>query len=235
MKYWPIVVPNAALFILLCRMAAAGLAAARPAVFAFLCIWLIFSLGTLIAGQTADPSGAGYANFYLAGLTLSGVALAPALWRASIVAVGHPAWCIVLAVTGLSLSFTLGLNLVRLTGPTPGWRALIATMFGSLAAAAIFFCAAMHAAAPDRLLWQGLGWYLLIFGAGTAVARLEGRTHAAYFLVAALATLVWLVLAWRIGPHPDVLISLEKLALIPFAFLCRAHVRGNCVRDLADN
>jgi len=81
---------------------------------------------------------------------------------------------------------------------------------------AIFICTSFHLDDPDQLLWRYVRVYFLTFAGGTLLGWESG--DYGFFLFAALfETAVWLVLDFALGPTPDALINIGKLAPTSFA------------------
>ena len=191
--------PNLALFAVLCRMIAVKLHLERPALFVFLHAWFAYSLITQFAQHPALHLGvwlfAAPAIFLASKKLLAGSRLwpAPALALCAAGALCGP----VLSRWGISaemLAFTLSCWLAVTTGT-------------------IFLAASLRAEHPDRKLWCAVGAHFFVLGGGMQILAASAAAAAWFFLLPLVTAAIWLALACSLGPTPDALINEDRLAI----------------------
>ena len=233
MRHLAVLLPDVALLILICRMAFVGLHHTRPALFVFLCAWLAFSVATLILSQALPNDSPRYADFYFRLTFLACIFAIPAAWRAMFQLLRGPI-APILVVALWFLAARLVHEVLRREPPTVALLAFLSTSFLAaciggllgLAAVASRGLAALPgptgAGTTGAAGWQleaGVGGCLYLFGAGLLALRVLSASPVAWHLLAVAVMVVWLLLAAYVGPKPDALVSFEKLALVPAAFL----------------
>jgi len=226
MRYAIHLVPDALLLVVLLRMTFVGLIFERRAMFIFLSAWLIYSLALLFLAQIISADS----PTYVSTIAISSVAV----WIISLPAM--------LQVTrALNRSFfqsicalaiiVVAYASIRLIRANPGFddlaKFLAINCWISAVYGAMFLFASVHAENPDRVLWRGCGAFFLLYGFGYLLIGIYRPGGWAYPALVLSAGLVWLAMAWYIGPHPDHLFNLEKLALVPAAFRIPAVLRRN--------
>lgn len=207
MKQVVLLLPDAALFVVLCRMAAVGLWRERTALFIFLCVWFLFCLSTIVIDKAAPHTGGQYAFIYSL-LQFSAItALIPAAWIAGSNAAPHSQLASTVAAFAGAGIFVFLLH-----------RAPLSFVFLAGYGAA-FVVLSFGAADPDRVLLRAIGTYLIVFVAGVFLARKFGHGPAAYEWVAFACAAIWIFLALKITPTHDAIVSPAALALTPRARL----------------
>jgi len=214
MRYGINLLPDAFLLIALLRMTYVGLAVQRRAMFFFLCAWLIYCFVTLFLGQLWPAGSPQYAlRFFI----LSAIAWScgiPALWIASRSLLRTPSGAAMVIVTLLLAA--AGSHFALLNASTsPIAKLLAVNCWIAVVAGAIFWFASVKTEGPDLYLWRCCGVFFLLFGFGYLFIGMVRPGVWAYVCLVLAVTVVWIALAWFIGPHPDHLFNLEKLALVP--------------------
>ncbi len=224
MRYGIHLLPDAFLLIALLRMAYVGLAAERPAMFFFLCCWLIYCLMTLFLGQLWPADSKEYTTAFFVLSASAWIAALPALWAASLSATRTFAQT---ATILLVLVIACGASHFALENSSMSSIAkfLSVNCWVAVVAGAIFWFASVNAEGPDLYLWRCCGVFFLLFGFGYLFIGIFGPGVWAYACLVLTAGVVWIALAWFIGPHHDHLFNLEKLALVPAAYRTPALAR----------
>jgi hypothetical protein len=224
MRYGLHLLPDAFLLIALLRMTYVGLAAQRRAMFFFLCVWLIYSLAALFLSQIWPVNSPQYAHRFFFLSLLAWLCGAPALWIASRTVI-QSFWhtvvvLLVLLLASLASHFALLNSLMSPIAKMLASNCWIAVVFAS-----VFWFASVGAESPDLYLWRCCGVFFLLFGFGYLFIGMLRPGVWAYVCLVLAAAVVWTALAWFIGPHPEHLFNLEKLALAPAAFRIPALAR----------
>jgi hypothetical protein len=214
MRYGLHLLPDAFLLIALLRMTYVGLAAQRCAIFFFLCVWLIYSLAALFLSQIWPVSSPQYAHRFFFLSLLAWLCGVPALWIASrtvIQSLGHTVVVLlVLLLASLASHFAL-LN----SSMSPIAKMLAINCWIAVVFASVFWFSSVKAESTDLYLWRCCGVFFLLFGFGYLFIGMFRTGVWAYVCLVLAAAVVWTALAWFIGPHPEHLFNLEKLALVP--------------------
>jgi hypothetical protein len=214
MRYGIHLLPDAFLLVALLRMTYVGLASERRAIFFFLCAWLAYSFLALFLSQVWPAASPQYAvRFFVLSLAtwLCGL---PALWLASKAAVRSlphtAAILLVLLMASGASRLALANSLMAPIAKMLAVNCWIAVIFAS-----IFWFASVKAESPDLYLWRCCAVFFLVYGFGYLFIGVLRPGMWAYIGLILAATVVWIALAWLIGPRHEHLFNPEKLALIP--------------------
>jgi hypothetical protein len=214
MRYGIHLLPDAFLLVVLLRMTFVGLAAERCAIFFFLCAWLLNCFVTLFLGQLWPTDSKDYATGFFILSAFAWLAGVPALWLASRSLSRTPSGMAMVIVT-LLLAWGGCYFVVENSSMAPLAKLLAVNCWIAVVAGAIFWFASVKMEGPDFYLWRCCGVFFLLFGFGYMFIGIFRPGVWAYVCLVLAATVVWIALAWFIGPHPDHLFNLEKLALVP--------------------
>lgn len=217
MRYGLHLLPDAFLLIALLRMTYVGLATERRAIFFFLCAWLAYSFVALFLGQIWPIGTHEYTVRFLMLSAATWLCGMPAIWLASRAAARSLAHAGIILLVLLMASGAARFALA--TGSSsPLGKLLALNCWIAVVAGTIFYFASVKAEGPDLYLWRCCGAFFLLYGFGyLSIWMLRPGAWAYACLVLAVA-IVWIALAWFIGPHPDRLFNLEKLAIVPAAY-----------------
>jgi hypothetical protein len=218
MRYGIHLLPDAFLLVALLRMTFVGLAAERRAIFFFLCAWLVYCFVTLFLGQLWPAGSSQYALRFFILSAAAWACAVPALWLASRVAVRSLAHTAVIMLVVLMASGASRLALENFS-MSPIAKLLAIHFQFAVVAGTVFWFASLGAEGPDLYLWRCCGIFFLLFGFGNLAIGMLRPGAWAYACLVLAAAVVWVALAWFIGPHPEHLFNLEKLALVPSARL----------------
>lgn len=214
MRYGIHLLPDAFLLIALLRMTFVGLAVERRAIFFFLCAWLVYSFVALFLGQIWPTDTREYAVRFLAFSAAAWCCATPALWIASRAAARSLAHTAVILLVALMASGAARLALSTSTTTTLA-KLLALNYWIAVVAGTIFWFASVKAESPDLYLWRCCGVFFLVYGFGYLFIGMLRPGAWAYVSLVLSVTIVWIALAWFLGPHPERLFNPEKLALVP--------------------
>jgi hypothetical protein len=208
--------PDAALLFVLMRMAGVKLAGERPAFFIFLCAWWAFSITSLLMAQRWAPGSPLYVKWF-AYLTLA--TWACGVWPLVRAAerIPLPSYRCMLIFIAIGLAAFAAERIFARAGHSVSVSTQVASCWIAVVVGAVFLCAAWKAEQPDVTLWTGAGAYFVIYGGGILLAGQWRGGRALFPIVAAAGALAWAALAYYVGPHPDHLFNVDKLALLPIA------------------
>lgn len=217
MRYGLHLLPDALLLIALLRMTGVHLHSERREMFGFLSAWLAYSLFLLFVGQVREQNSHAYFLVFIVVTAFVWTTALPALWRPSVAVIYSP-WraglaCISLVAAALLLDIVMRHATDIRVAELLGFNCWIAAVTG-----AIFLLASIGAEDPDRILWRGAGAFFLVYGFGYLLVGVARGGAWAYTALVLAASCCWFAFAWFIGPHPEHVFNLEKLALAPAAF-----------------
>jgi len=224
MRYGIHLLPDAFLLVALLRMAFLGLAAQRPAMFFFLCVWLAYCFTTLFLGQVWPADSHSYALAFFILTAFAWAAGLPALWGASLSATRtftQAATILLVFVIACSAShFAL-----ETSAASPIAQLLAVNCWIAVVVGVIFWFASVKTEGPDLYLWRCCCVFFLLYGFGYLAIGILRPSAWAYICLALAATAVWIALAWFIDPNHEHLFNLEKLALVPTSSFRKAFAR----------
>jgi hypothetical protein len=223
MRYGIHLLPDAFLLVALLRMTFVGLATERRAMFFFLCAWLAYSFATLFLAQVWPADSLQYARWFFALSMVAWACGVPALWFASRAAARSLA-CVAFILLVLTMASLASHFALANSSMVPIAKLLAVNCWIAVVAGAIFWFASTNEG-PDLYVWRCCGVFFLLFGFGYLFIGMFRPGMWAYACLVLAATVVWIALAWFIGPHPDHLFNLEKLALVLAAYRTPALAR----------
>ena len=189
--------PNLALFAVLCRMIAIKLHLERPALFVFLHAWFAYSLITQLAQHPALHLGVWLFGVPAVFLASKKLLAGSRLW---------PAPALALCAAG-----TLCGPVLSRWGTSTEMLAFTLSCWLGVTTGTIFLAASFRAEHPDRKLWRGVGGYFFVLGGGMQILAASAAA-AGWFFLLPLATAAFL------APTPDALVNKERLAIAGGAY-----------------
>jgi len=199
--------PNLALFAVLCRMIAVGLHLERPALFVFLHAWFAYSLITQFAQSPALHLGVWLFAVPAIGIATKRIFAVPRCGM----------WPALSACGGLCAAGTLCGPVLARWGVSPSMFAFTLSCWLAITAGTIFLFASLvrpeASGDPDRKLWRGMGAHFLVLGGGMQILAASAAAAAWFFLLPLATAAIWLLLAWFIAPTPDAIVNEERLAI----------------------
>ena len=191
--------PNLALFAVLCRMIAVGLHLERPALYVFLHAWFAYSMLTQLAQHPALHLGVWLFGAPAIFLATKKLLAGSRLW---------PAPALALCAAG-----TLCGPVLSRWGNSAEMLAFTLSCWLAVTSGTIFLLASLRSENPDRKLWRGVGAHFFVLGGGMQILAASAAAAGWFFLLPLATAAIWLALAWSLGLTPDGIIATERLAL----------------------